>query len=209
MGYNSYINGCIDGISEDSFELIKEDIEEVFGDVYWNNNEIDINSYGKHCDEVVFPVYDKIAFCIDGKGGGRLDIEGDEHDDLSSIFFAQRQWKQVLAEIIYPENPFINKSINITYSITAYVHVNQSMLEEIRNEFSGWVNGKDDSKNWTIEDHIRIKDIFQFLEDVYITKDDLGNRITTGDIKNKELFQFLKTVQNELTKEVEDIVFRP
>ena len=206
MGYNSYINGSIDGISEDSFELIKEDLEEVFGDVYWNNNEIDINSYGKHCDEVVFPVYDKIAFCIDGSGGGQLDVEGDEHDDLSSIFFVQRQWKQVWAEIEYPENPFINKSINITYVRVARVYVKPSILEEIRNEFSGWVNGKD-TGNWTIEDHIRIKDIFQFLEDVCITKDDLGKRITTGDIKNKELFQFLKTVQNELTMEVEDIVF--
>ena len=55
MGYDSNINGNIEGISEDSFQLIKEDLEEVFVDVYWDNNEIDINSYGRHYDEVVFP----------------------------------------------------------------------------------------------------------------------------------------------------------
>ena len=186
MGYNSYINGSIDGISEDSFELIKEDLEDVFGDVYWNNNEIDINSYGKHCDEVVFPVYDKIAFCIDGKGGGRLDIEGDEHDDLSSIFFAQRQWKQVLAEIIYPENPFINKSINIKCSITAYVHVNRSMLDKIKSELDGWANGD---------------------ENVCITMDDLKSWFNTGYIENKKLSQFFKNVLYETTVNAGDIVF--
>ena len=184
MGYNSYINGSIDGISEDSFELIKEDLEEVFGDVYWNNNEIDINSYGKHCDEVVFPVYDKIAFCIDGKGGGRLDIEGDEHDDLSGIFFAKRQWKQILAEIIYPENPFINKSINITYSITSYFHVNRSMLDKIKNGLSA-----------------------NFEADVCVAKYDLKSRFDTGDIENKKLSRFFKNVLDETTVNAGDIVF--
>jgi hypothetical protein len=116
MGYNSYINGFIEGISEDSFELIKEDLEDVFDEVFWENNAIEINSYGKNYDEVMFPVYNKIAFCIDGDGGGQLDEEGEECGDLSSIFFAPGKWKQVWAEILYPENSFINKNINITLS---------------------------------------------------------------------------------------------
>ena len=41
MGYNSYINGLIEGISEDSFELIKEDLEDVFTELSWNENIID------------------------------------------------------------------------------------------------------------------------------------------------------------------------
>ena len=109
MAYCSYITGRIIGISEDSFELIKEDLEEVFEDVdFWDNNEIEIYSYDRHYDEDLFPVCDKIAFCIDGEGSGQLDIKGDDHEDFSCIFFAQRQWKQIPAEIIYPKNPFIN-----------------------------------------------------------------------------------------------------
>lgn len=112
MGYNSYINGLIEGISEDSFELIKEDLEDVFTEVFWNENIIEINSYGKNYDDVMFPVYNKIAFCIDGNGGGQLDEEGEECGDLSRIFFVSGKWEKVWAEIVYPENPFINKDAN-------------------------------------------------------------------------------------------------
>ena len=110
------IRGSIYGISEDSFELIKEDLEEVFDEVdFWNypgieglNTEIKVVSYGFIDTDDLFTVCDKIAFCIDGEGGGQLDIKGDDHEDFSCIFFAQRQWKQIPAEIIYPKNPFIN-----------------------------------------------------------------------------------------------------
>ena len=115
MGYNSNINDLIEGISSDSFELIKEDIEDVFEDVWWQNNTIEISSYGKHYNEIMSPVYDKIAFCIDGGGQGCLDEEGEECGELSRIFFVSRQWKRVWAEVIYPSNPFIQKSRNIAY----------------------------------------------------------------------------------------------
>ena len=39
-----------------------------------------VNSYshGNQHDEVLCPVFSKIAFCIDGDGGGHLDIGGEE-----------------------------------------------------------------------------------------------------------------------------------
>ena len=106
MGYDSSINGVIEGISEDSYELIKEDLEEAFEAVFWKNNTIDIESYGKHYDANIFPVYDKIAFCIDGNGGGDLEEEGDGQLDFSTIFFCHRQWKQVWIDVHFPDNPF-------------------------------------------------------------------------------------------------------
>ena len=186
MGYNSYINGIIEGISEDSFELIKEDLEDVFSEVFWENNAIEIISYRKHYDDVMFPVYNKIAFCIDDDGGGFLDEEGEECGDLSSIFFVPRQWKQVWTEVICPANPFIKKSINITYSKNAYIHVTSSMMEKIKNEFDGWANGN---------------------ESICIASDDLKNRLDSGDIENKETIHFFKTVHDELIEQVGDIVF--
>jgi len=56
MGYEININGCIQGISKDSFELIKENLEDVFSEVSWNENAIEIYSYGNHHDEVIHPV---------------------------------------------------------------------------------------------------------------------------------------------------------
>ena len=186
MGYNININGLIEGVSKESFDLIKEDLEIVFTEVSWKNNTIEVNSCGKYCDEVLHPVYNKIAFCIDGDGGGQLDIEGDECGDFSSIFFVPRQWKQVWLEITYPKNPFIKKSTNITYSTTAYIHVDPSMFEEISSEFDGWANGS---------------------ESVCISKDDLENRLATRDIENDGVIHYLQTVEDELTGEVGDIVF--
>ncbi len=106
MGYNSSICGEIEGISEDSFELIKEDLEEAFETVRWNNNAIEIDSYGKYYEANMFPIYDKIAFCIDGDNSGSLDEEGDEQFDFSTIFFRHRQWRQVWVEVNFPDNPF-------------------------------------------------------------------------------------------------------
>jgi len=111
MGCNSSIRGEIKGISEDSFELIKEDLEEAFETVFWNNNAIEIDSYGKHYEANMFPVYDKIAFCIDGNGCGGLEEEGDEQLDFSTIFFCHRQWKQIWVEVNFPQNPFAKPKI--------------------------------------------------------------------------------------------------
>ncbi len=182
MSNNSNINGFIEGISKDSFELIRKDLEDVFENVSWNKNTIEIDSYGKHHDDVVFPVYDKIAFYIDGDGVGQLDVEGDECGDLSCIFFSSGQWRQVWVEITYPENLF-NESTNITYSRTAYVHVNPSLLDAMKNELEGWANGDDN---------------------VCVARDVLKNCL---DMENKKILLFLKTVQNELTGQVGDIVF--
>jgi hypothetical protein len=129
MGYNSNIRGMIEGFSEDSYLLIKEDLECVFNDVDWYSERIiekkgelgeikktiinkggslEIHSYGKHYDEWIHPVYDKIAFCIDDGGCGCLDYEGEDVGDICCIFFTTRQWKEVWAEIQYPLNPFIS-----------------------------------------------------------------------------------------------------
>jgi len=111
MGCNSSIRGEIKGISEDSFELIKDDLEEAFETVLWNNNAIEIDSYGKHYEANMFPVYDKIAFCIDGDNSGSLEDEGDEQFDFSTIFFRRRQWKKVWVEVNFPDNPFSKPKI--------------------------------------------------------------------------------------------------
>jgi len=106
MGYNTSINGFIKGISEDSFNLIKDDLEEAFDTIMWKDNTIEISSYGKHYSPNTFPVYDKIAFCID-EDGGTLEEEGEEMFDFSVIFFCKRQWKQLWVEVNYPDNPFL------------------------------------------------------------------------------------------------------
>jgi hypothetical protein len=106
MGYETTIRGEIKGITEDSFELIKEDLEEAFACVCWKNETIEINSYGKHYDTNMFPVYDKIAFCIDGNAVGEINEKGDECQDHSTIFFCGRQWKQLWIKVTFPENPF-------------------------------------------------------------------------------------------------------
>ena len=122
MGCYSSIRGTIEGISEESYELIKEDLEHVFEEVHWVHDKItddfgntrvvnkggaiEISSYGKHRDEWVHPLYDKIAFCIDDGGGGYLQYEGEDIDDLEMIFFKTRQWVDLWAVIQWPENPF-------------------------------------------------------------------------------------------------------
>ena len=186
MGHEININGFIEGISEESFDLIKEDLEDVFEEVSWKDNTIEIYSFANHQDEVLRSVFDKLAFCIDGDGGGQIDLEGEECVDLSSIFFKQRQWIQEWAEISHPVNPFINESISLTISATAYVHVNPSILEAIRDELHGWANGD---------------------TNVYIAKDELNNLLAEKDVKNSEIFQLMKTLQSVLTRQVADIVF--
>jgi hypothetical protein len=109
MGHEIHINGFIEGISEDSFELIEEDLFDVFNEVYWKDNTVKIQSYGNYSGEILTPVLNKIAFCIDGGGSGQLDIEGKEHGDESAIFIIARQWKRVYIEIRCPENPFLKK----------------------------------------------------------------------------------------------------
>ena len=105
MGYEININGTIDGISKDSFELIEEDLFDVFSEVCWMENAIEIYSSGNHRSGLD-SVFNKIAFCIDGDGSGQLDIQGEDRDDMSIVFFAPRKWKQLYADIVYPENPF-------------------------------------------------------------------------------------------------------
>ncbi len=123
MGYNSYISGTIEGISEESYELIREDLEQVFENVTWckesvwetkskgkeivnKGGAIEIGSYGRHHDEFMHPLFDRIAFCIDDNGGGYLDFHGEEAEDMGSIYFAARRWRQIWAQIEWPQNPF-------------------------------------------------------------------------------------------------------
>ena len=122
MGYYTYIRGTIEGISEESYELIKEDLEHVFEQVEYFSERftddfgktkvvniggaIEISGYGKHRDEWLHPLYDKIAFCIDYGGGGYLEYQGEDVDDIGMIFFTVRQWAILGAIIQWPENPF-------------------------------------------------------------------------------------------------------
>jgi hypothetical protein len=186
MGYEININGFIEGISKESFDLIKEDLEDVFEEVSWKDNTIEIYSFANHQDEVLRSVFDKLAFCIDGDGGGQIDLEGEECGDLSSIFFKQRKWIQQWAEISNPVNPFINESINLMLSATAYVHVNPSILEAIRDELHGWAKGD---------------------TNVCIAKDELNNLLAEKDDEGSEIFQLMKTLWGVLTQQVADIVF--
>jgi hypothetical protein len=114
MGYSTTINGSIEGISKDSFDLIQDDLEEVFKEVSFKDNTIEIDSYGNHHIEVIQSIFDKIAFCIDSDGSGQLDMEGEECGDISTVFFVSRQWKQAWAEIIFPANPFSERGLNIS-----------------------------------------------------------------------------------------------
>ena len=114
MGYYSNIQGEIEWISKESFELIKENLEEVFETVLWDENKIEIDSHGKHYDANMFSVYDKISFCINENGAGELHEQGDEQFDYSLIFFRHRKWKQRWIEINYPDNPFdIHKPLDL------------------------------------------------------------------------------------------------
>ena len=186
MGYDLNINGLIGGISEESFDLIKDDLEDVFTEVSFKDNTIKIYSCGNHPDEILNPVFNKLAFCIDGDGSGQLDLEGEECGDFSTIFFVQRQWKQVWLEMYHPADPFLLKRLHITCSRIAYVHVNPSMLNQIKNELDGQAHGN---------------------EDICIASGDLKTRLDSGDIENKETDLFLKAVHNALIEQVGDIMF--
>jgi len=186
MGNDIVINGFVEGISKESFELIKDDLEDVFNEVSWKDNAIEIFSCGKHHDDVMHSICNKISFCIDGDSSGQLDIEGEEHGDLSTIFFTPRQWKQVWWEIISPENPFLKRNPPITYSRAAYVLVNPLMWDAIENELDGWAFGN---------------------ESICVESDDLKNRLASNDIENMKILHYLKTVTDGLSGEVGDIVF--
>ena len=186
MGYDLNVNGFIGGISEESFDLIKEDLEDLFTEVSFKDNTIKIYSCGNHPDEILGPALNKIAFCIDGDGGGKLDLEGEECGDFSTVFFVARQWKQVWLEMFHPANPFLLKRLHITCSRIACVQVHLSMLDEIKNELDGLAHGN---------------------ESICIACADLQTRLDSGDTENKEVVQFLKTVHDALTEQVGDIMF--
>ena len=159
MSYNSHISGVIEGITEESYLLIKEELEHVFDDINWYPEElveikdrsgeikksitnkggaIEIYSYGKHYDEKIFPVYDKIAFCIDADGKGGLDYEGDESGDIGSIFFITRQWKEVWTTIQFPQNPFIQpkEEVNKDKSFDKLFPITSISREDIIHAFA-------------------------------------------------------------------------
>ena len=106
MERKNNIWGEIYGISKESFELLREDLEQVFNIVNWQNNNLVLERNGKHYDNKIYAVYDKIAFCIDGdNGGGELE-ERENSDDFSSVFFCPCKWEQVWGNVVYPQNPF-------------------------------------------------------------------------------------------------------
>ncbi len=130
MGYDSSITGGIEGISEDSYELIREDLEDVFQTVEWYNNMLDIDSYGPHYQEKMYPLYDKIAFCIDEGGGGELYYKGDENTDMWVIFFMPGKWKMEMVDIVYPENPLLPKEKEDTVGTSSSIEGTISGITE-------------------------------------------------------------------------------
>ena len=186
MGYASSIIGDIRGISEDSFELIREDLEEVFEEVTWENDNVEINSYGNRHMDKLEEAYSKIAFCMD-RDFGELYARGDDSEDISVVFFAPGKWRQIWVEIEYPENPFRQRkqTLSIQYVKTAYVHTPDHMMEALQDEdLEGLAVGE-----------------YEF----HIHRDHLLERFK--DIKNQKLAEMIGTAMSEIDIDVRDICF--
>ena len=114
MGHYTTLYGEINGIPEESYDLIRDDLMKVFESVFWrtdNNGTLAINSFGKHYPEFVDSVLDKIAFCLDESAYGELTVSDDESDAV--IFFTgpsmkrpHGMWTEKPVKRLWPENPF-------------------------------------------------------------------------------------------------------
>ena len=114
MGHYTTLYGEVKGISEESYDMIRDDLMEAFESVFWrtdNNGTLAINSFGKHYPDFVDSVLDKITFCLDESAYGELTVSDDESDAV--IFFtgpsAKRpygMWIEKPAKRLWPENPF-------------------------------------------------------------------------------------------------------
>ncbi len=163
MGYRSRIVGTIKGISEDSFELIREDLEDVFDGVVWEDNALDVDSYDRHLCDWVYPIYDKIAFCIDEGGSGELYYEGDDNTDMSMIYFAPREWEELLVDMIYPDNPFEKKSAKLSERWKTFEIYFFNLMPDIQIEILKLFGTTVDAENWRTKPitviHREVKDV--------------------------------------------------
>ena len=88
MAAHSIIFGTIDGISKKDFERLKQELEECFQQVRWNDNTLIIKSEKKH--RRIKVVATKIADCIaEGKFGSLLYVGNDR---VVCIYFGHRQF---------------------------------------------------------------------------------------------------------------------
>jgi len=110
MGYYSSIDGSINGISEESYKLLWQDLSDNFDDYEFELirdtgfGEVWISSYSKHRD--IEEIFKKIADQIAPGFFGELSYTGEEGPDMSTIFFKSGEWEEHPVEIIYPKNPF-------------------------------------------------------------------------------------------------------
>jgi hypothetical protein len=109
VGYYSSITGSIDGITPESYEKIKEMLEENFmeHEYYSGDNSLNILSYNaKHYD--MEDCYSLIADAISDHSLSELTDSGEDIGDISIIFFRQGEWRQIWCELVEPDNPFIS-----------------------------------------------------------------------------------------------------
>ena len=94
----------IEGITEKKFLAIQDPLKDIFNYVTWEKDTLVIDSHGNHHSDYTTHAYDLIAQAT--TVGGDLEVTGEEALDFSIVFFAPGQWKQVHAEVVYPECPF-------------------------------------------------------------------------------------------------------
>ena len=186
MGVRSDITGRIQGISQDSFELLRDDLEDIFMEFNWCENTLEIDSYSKHPARQLDDIFNKISFCMD-HGQGQLYLHGEGYDDHSVIYFVPGQWREMPGKIVYPTNPFKkpNQTLNIQYIKTAFVHTSEGMIESLLNEnVVGQARGE-----------------FEF----HVNREHLQEQIE--DIRNARLREFVKKADSEIDDSVQDICF--
>ncbi len=115
VSYYTGIRGMIRGITEESYVLIKSELDEVFDETWWVPPEedpirqcllgaVEIDSYNNHDWAKAEKVFSMLAFVIDEDLVSILDVKG-EDDDFSAVYFKPRRWVQVWPRIDWPPNP--------------------------------------------------------------------------------------------------------
>ncbi len=111
MGYNANISAMIAGVSRESFDLIEEDLKDVFDEVSWfeefggDNNVLLIDSWEKHSADAVDEAVRKIAFCID-EGSSEFYEHNLDDEEYWVAYLRFNEVKWFLGKIKYPPNPF-------------------------------------------------------------------------------------------------------
>ena len=166
--------------------MILEDLEGVFEEVTWENDNVEINSCGTVRTEYLEEAFGKIAFCMD-HGFGELYMRGDDSEDLSVVYFAPGKWRRIWVDIVYPENPFRQRqqTVPVQYVRTAYVHTPDQLMEALQDE--------------------DLEGLYTSEYEFHIHRDLLIERIT--NIRNQQLAEFIGSTIAEIDQDVRDICF--